>query len=102
MTAQPIERPAHGPHKVDRDPAAVRTALAVHADNATLALYDRELGQAYLAAVQADSLEPLSTVVDRWWRLAQAAENPAPQESRVSREQAIASWETRHGRKLGA
>jgi hypothetical protein len=46
MTAPPIERPTHEPREVDRDPAAVRTALAAHADNATLALYDHELGQA--------------------------------------------------------
>jgi hypothetical protein len=102
VTAQPIERPAGGARQVARDPAAVRAALARHADDATLALYDREIGQAYLAAIQADSLEPLITVVDRWWRIAQAAENPAPRGSRVSREEAIASWEARHGQKLGA
>lgn len=102
VTTQPTERPARGPHEVERDPAAVRAALTFHADEATLALYDHQLGQAYLAAVQADSLEPLSTVVDRWWQIAQAAENPAPRGSRISREEAITSWEARHGQKLGA
>lgn len=102
MTAQPIERPTGEPHRVDRDPAAVRAALAVHADSATLALYDHEIGQAYLAAVEADSLTPFAAVVDRWWQIAQAAENPAPRARRVSRDDAIASWEARHGQRLRA
>lgn len=102
MTAQPIERQAYEPGPVGHDPAAVRTALARHADDTTLALYDREIGHAYLAAVETDTIQPLAAVVERWWQIAEAAENPVPRDRRVSREAAIASWEARHGQKLRA
>ncbi|MBS2966459.1 hypothetical protein KGA66_25685 [Actinocrinis puniceicyclus] len=73
--------------------------LARHADQATLALFDRELDGAYVEALGSGSPEPMRAVVGRWWTVAQMAEHgPAADRRFVSREQFAAQWERRNGR----
>lgn len=117
MTAQSIEQPTAS----SRWPAKTLDALVrVFAGDV-----DAEVRDEFLAAVEAagaaakaaSSFEPLATLVEAWWPQAVfwsepvgARETLARMEryrreglpkNLVTREQAIAGWEAKHGRKLG-
>ncbi len=97
MTAPTVNRPgAEGPDV--HGPAEVRAALAENATAETLALYDRQIEQATLQALEQDDVAPLARVLRHWWLSAQAARGelapPAP--SGNAMERTIAAWEAKH------
>ena len=102
MTAQPIAQASARPDP-DRTPAAVRSLLARHADEATLAVFDRALDTAYLEALTSGSPEPMRSVVSNWGTIADAAQNGLPagrQRVRAGTQGFRRSWEEHNGRPL--
>lgn len=82
-------------------PAEVRAALAGHATEQTLALYDRELDAAARESRDTSSVAPLMRVLEHWWMAAQLAAGVVPASFRpVSPADAVASWEAANGRPL--
>ena len=97
MTAPTVARPdAEGPEV--HGPAEVRAALEEHATGETLALYDRQIEQATLQALEQDDIAPLARVLRHWWVSAQVARGelapPTPSGDAMAR--TIAAWEAKH------
>ena len=97
MTAPTVARPgAEGPEV--HGPAEVRAALEEHATAETLALYEGQVEQAIMQALEQDDVAPLARVLRRWWTSAQVArgelEPPAPSDDAMAN--TIAAWEAKH------
>lgn len=104
MTTQPITHASARPDP-DRTPAAVRSLLARHADEATLVVFDRALDAAYLEALTTGSPEPMRSMVSDWGAIADAAHNGVParrERVRGGTPGFRASWEERNGRPIPA
>jgi hypothetical protein len=103
MATPTIDRPGTDGGSGWHGPAEVRAALEVHATDATLAVFDRGVDEAYGRSVEAGTPEPLRTFLDHWWFVADVAGNglPAGHVTGGGREAGIAAWEAAHpGEKL--
>ena len=106
MTAPTVARPgAEGPEV--HGPAEVRAALEEHATAETLALYDRQIEQATVQALEQGEVAPLAAVLRHWWMCTQVASGRARPEDFGARTYTQAeveeAWHRKHpGQQLSA
>lgn len=101
MTTPTADRPTNSHPDEFHGPGEVRAALVGHATAQTLAIYDRELDAATRESRDTGNVAPLLKVLEHWWMAAQLAAGVVPSSFRpVSSDDAVASWEAKHGRPL--
>lgn len=101
MTTPTADHPIDSQPDEFHGPAEVRAALISHATTQTLAIYDRELDTATRESKDTGDVAPLLRMLEHWWTAAQLAAGVVPTNFRpVSPDEAVASWEAKHGRPL--
>lgn len=119
MTVQQhAERPAGSRSYIPKTLDAVAAAIEGYAVPDVVAEFHAAFAAAWQQAKAGDSLMPLNTLVAAWWPAAamwefdpagsrhahaetERVQREGPGPDTISREEAIASWERAHGRKLG-
>lgn len=98
MAAPTIDATEAGHGEPEYDPAEVRAAVAACGNDLTVTTFDQEMARA-----RAEGPEALRRFLGYWRTVAAQARGDVPppaRERRMSREQFIAAWEERSGRRF--
>lgn len=104
MATPTIDRPGAGAPDDWHGPVEVRAALVPYATEATLAVFDNGLDEAYGESLRTGEVAPLRAFLEHWWFVAGVAENgmPTGQPTGGGAEQFRRAWEERHGQPFPA